>query len=290
VHEGPEADSLHDPLDPNLPPDDHVISVPLDRRPANPRDALPIVGLVADDIYEHPRLAAVYDALYADRADLDAYVAIAGELAARRVLDLGCGTGTFALRLADGGLEVTGVDPARGSLDVARAKPNADRVRWIHGDATTLPRMRVDLATMTANVAQAIVHPRDWQATLRGVHDALRPGGHLVFETRDPANRAWRQDWTPARSRKITEIPGVGAVESWVELIDVSEPLVTFRWTWRFASDGQTLTSDSTLRFRERGEVEAALVAHGYLVDEVRDAPDRPGRELVFLASRPVRG
>jgi hypothetical protein len=66
---------------------------------------------------------------------------------------------------------------------------------------------------------------------------------------------------------------------------DVSGPLVTFRWTYVFASDGAVLTSDSTLRFRERAEVEAALVASGYVVDEVRDAPDRPGREFVFFAN-----
>lgn len=40
--------------------------------------------------------------------------------------------------------------------------------------------------------------------------------------------------------------------------------MVTFRWTWIFASDGAMLTSDSTLRFREWDEVETALVAHGY--------------------------
>lgn len=42
------------------------------------------------------------------------------------------------------------------------------------------------------------------------------------------------------------------------------------------------LTSDSTLRFRELDEVEDALHAHGYVADDVRDAPDHPGRELVF--------
>lgn len=75
-------------------------------------------------------------------------------------------------------------------------------------------------------------------------------------------------------------------VESWVELTDVSGPLVSFRWTWVFGSDGQVLTSDSTLRFRERDELEAELLAHGYRVDQVRDAPDRPGREFVFVANR----
>ncbi|MDQ3709067.1 MAG: class I SAM-dependent methyltransferase, partial [Actinomycetota bacterium] len=228
---------------------------------------------------------AIYDALDPDRSDLDVYDAIAAELGARRVLDVGCGTGTFALLLADRGIEVIGVDPAGGSLDVAQAKPGARRVRGIHGAATALPAMQVALATMTANVAQAIVDPSDWEATLRGVRDALRPGGHLVFETRDPARRAW-EEWKRAASYSTTEIEGVGTVERWVEVTDLSLPLVSFRSTVVFAVDGEVLTSDSTLRFRERDEVEAALVAHGYAVDDVRGAPDRPGREFVFLARR----
>ena len=239
-----------------------------------------------DDIFEHPRLVSIYDALDPDRSDLDVYAAIADELGAHSVLDVGCGTGTFALLLADRGLEVIGVDPAGGSVEVARAKPGAERVEWIHGDAAALPPMQVDLATMTANVAQAIVDPEGWAATLRGVYEALRPGGHLVFETRDPARLAW-QEWNRTASYSVTEIPEVGAVESWVELTDVSGPLVTFRSTCVFASDGEVLTSHSTLRFRERAEVESALLAHGYAVDEVRQAPDRPGREFVFFARRP---
>ena len=146
-----------------------------------------------------------------------------------------------------------------------------------------LPPMQVDLATMTGNVSQAIVHPTDWEGTLRGIYDALRPGGHLVFETRDPASRAWLE-WNRAATQQITEIEGVGAVQTWVEVVDVSGPLVTFRGKYVFASDGQVLTSDSTLRFRERDEIEADLVAHGYTLKEVRGAPDRPGRELVFFA------
>lgn len=240
---------------------------------------------MVDDIFDHPRLAAMYDALDPDRSDLDVYVAIADELGARRVLDVGCGTGTFALMLADAGLEVTGVDPAMASLDVARAKPGAQRVRWIHGDATALPPLEVDLATMTANVAQAIVDERDWDGTLRDVYNALRPGGTLVFETRDPAYRAW-QEWTRATSHDITEIDSVGAVENWADLTVVDLPLVSFRWTFVFP-DGAVLKSDSTLRFRERDEVAGALVAHGYVVDDVRGAPDRPGREFVFFARRP---
>ncbi|MFF4448296.1 class I SAM-dependent methyltransferase [Streptomyces sp. NPDC001502] len=241
---------------------------------------------MADDCFGHPRLAAIYDPLDPDRSDLDAYLRIAEEFEAHRVLDIGCGTGVFALLLADRGVDVVGIDPAQASIDVARAKPGSERVRWICGDATALPPVQVDLATMTANVAQAIVDPGAWQATLRGACEALRPGGHLVFETRDPARRAW-EEWTRENSHRVTEIPGVGSVESWVQLIEVSRPLVTFRWTFVFAADGQVLTSDSTLRFRGREEMETDLVAHGYVVQDVRDAPDRPGDEFVFLARRP---
>jgi SAM-dependent methyltransferase len=242
-------------------------------------------SVVADDIFEHPRLAAIYDALDPDRDDLDVYATIAADLDAHEVLDVGCGTGTFALLLASRGLAVTGVDPAAASLDVARAKAGAARVRWIRGDATSLPPLQVDLATMTGNVAQAIADPPDWAATLAGVRGALRPGGHLVLESRDPAARAW-QEWNPTDSHAITQVPGVGEVESWVEVTELRGPLVTFRWTLVFGSDGDALTSDSTLRFREPGEIAEDLARAGYVVDDLRDAPDRPGRELVFIAHR----
>ncbi|MGW0795449.1 class I SAM-dependent methyltransferase [Streptomyces sp. NPDC002692] len=241
---------------------------------------------MADDCFAHPRLAAIYDPLEPDRGDLDAYVRMAEEFRARQVLDIGCGTGVFALLLAARGIEVVGIDPAPASIVVARGKPGGERVRWICGEAADLPPLQVDLATMTANVAQAIVDPHGWQETLRGARQALRPGGRLVFETRDPAARAWEQ-WTRAYSYRVSEIPGAGSVEYWVELLDVSAPLVTFRQVYVFASDGQVLTSDSTLRFRERNEVERDLITHGFVLDDVREAPDRPGREFVFVARRP---
>jgi SAM-dependent methyltransferase len=240
---------------------------------------------VVDAVFEHPRLVGIYDALDPDRSDLALYEGLLIELGARSVLDVGCGTGTFALLLAARGIDVVGVDPAAGSLAVARAKPGAERVRWLHGDATGLPAMQVDAATMTANVAQAIASPSAWDGTLRGVKAALRPGGRLLFETRDPADRAWTS-WTRAATHRVVELPGVGTVETWHDVTEVRGPLVSFRTTWVFSADATVLTSDSTLRFRERDEVVGSLHAHGYVVDDVLSAPDRGGRELVFLARR----
>lgn len=238
---------------------------------------------MADAIFEHPRLAAIYDALDGDRTDLAAYMALVDELGAGSVVDLGCGTGTFACLLAQRGLDVVGVDPAAASLDVARQKPGADRVRWITGGATDLPPLQADLVTMTGNVAQVFLADDEWLATLRAARAVLRLGGHLVFEVRDPARKAWTE-WTPERSYRRFDLAGVGAVESWVELTDVTLPDVSFRWTFVFEDDGQVLTSDSTLRFRSHAEVVASLADSGFEVVDVRDAHDRPGAEFVFVA------
>jgi SAM-dependent methyltransferase len=238
---------------------------------------------VVDAIFDDHRLARVYDPLDPDRHDLDAYLALANELRARSVLDIGCGTGTFACILARSGIEVTAVDPAAAMLEVARAKSDADAVRWVQGDATTLPALQVDAAFMTGNVAQVFLTDDDWAVTLTAAHHALRPGGSLVFETRVPARRAWEQ-WTPERTHVAVDVPGIGRVESWEEVTDVSGDLVTFRSTTAYARDDVVIESTSTLRFRDRNEIEASLVDHGFDVAEVRDAPDRPGLEFVFIA------
>lgn len=241
-----------------------------------------------DPVFDDPRLAAIYDALDPDRSDLEPYLAMVEEFGARSVLDLGCGTGVFALLLAERGVRVIGVDPARASVDVARGKPGAERVTWIDGDAAAVPAdLTVDMATMTANVAQVFLTDADWLATLAAVHAALRPGGRLVFETRDPAMRAW-EGWTEEATRSTTNVPGVGPVTDWVQVTGVVDDgrLVTFESPNVFEADGTVINSRSTLRFRTREEIEESLRATGFAVDDVRDAPDRPGRELVFIARR----
>jgi ubiquinone/menaquinone biosynthesis C-methylase UbiE len=244
---------------------------------------------VTDALFAVPRLAEIYDVVEEERNDLDHYLAIAAELGARRVLDVGCGTGTLACLLAERGIEVVGVDPAAALLDVARAKPGAQRVRWLQGDATTLPQLEVDLATMTANVSHVILTDEDWSATLRGIDAALRPGGHLAFEARDPARKPWLT-WNRDATYQSLDIPGVGTVETWWDLTEVNGDYVSYRRTYVFAADGATLISDSTRRFRSQAEIEGSLRSAGYTVVDVHDAPDRPNYEWIFIARTPASG
>ena len=234
-----------------------------------------------DAAFADPRQAVLYDVFDDDRSDLDAYVAITGELGARHVIDIGCGTGSLAVRLAGEGLSVVGVDPAAASLDVARTKPYADRVTWINGDATALASLSgtADMAVMTGNVAQVFVSDADWSETLTAVHAALRPGGSFVFETRRPEVRAW-EDWDIAPTTVDLLDGRTAVIARTVTVVDL--PLVTFEGSTTIGDE--ILTSVSTLRFRDRLEIERDLRSNGFTVSDVRDAPDRPGKEHVFLA------
>jgi 2-polyprenyl-3-methyl-5-hydroxy-6-metoxy-1,4-benzoquinol methylase len=239
-----------------------------------------------DALFGEPQLAELYDFLDSpDRSDLAPYLALVDEFKAHSVIDLGCGTGTFACRLAALGTGVVGIDPAAASLEVAKRKAYADRVRWITGAADQLNGLQADLITMTGNVAQVFVTDEEWLAVLRACRDALRPSGRLVFEARDPAKEAWKC-WNREQSYQTLDVPGIGMVETWVELLHVELPMVSFRHIFVFRTDRRVMTSESTLRFRTRSEIAETLSRAQLTVEAVRDAADRPSLEFIFLAHR----
>ncbi len=242
---------------------------------------------VQDALFAEPRLAGIYDLWEGDRIDLPNYLAIVAELGARSVLDVGCGTGNWACLLAERGFQVVGLDPATASLDVAKRKLGAQQVHWVHGEVSSLPDLAVDLATMTGNVSNVFLTEQQWSATLRGIYRALRPGGHLVFESVDPAGQPW-SNWNRETTYVRRESAAAGVFESWMEVTRVEGDLVSTRRTFVFAADGATLTSEGTRRYPPRAAIEDSLLSAGFEVTDVRGAPERPGLELVFIARKPA--
>jgi SAM-dependent methyltransferase len=246
---------------------------------------------MVDRHYTEPRLAAIYDQENAGRWDIDLYLALATELDAHSIIDLGCGTGVLASDLAAAGHEVIGVDPATAMLDIARVRPGGDRVRWIEGTSADLPSAASDLIVMSGHVAQVFVDDAEWSAVLADIHRALQPGGHLAFETRNAATRPW-EGWTPERSFASFESPDGGEpFDSWLENVEVVAGVVTMTGCTRFRTSGDEIHTSSSLRFRTRGEIEQDLDLAGLEVVSIWGDWDRgpvtdDSGELIYVARR----
>jgi len=107
------------------------------------------------------------------------------------VLDVGCGTGVVASRLAGEGYEVTGVDPSAGMLThLAQSDP---RVTAVQGSATELPFEdgRFDL-TMCVAVMHHIADPDSVKRSLHEMVRVTRPGGLVLVWDHNPRNPYWK--------------------------------------------------------------------------------------------------
>jgi SAM-dependent methyltransferase len=239
--------------------------------------------------YVDPRLVELYDIENPRGADTDFYVRLAAELDARRILDLGCGTGLLTRELAIDGRHVVGVDPAPAMLAVARRQAGADRVQWVEGDSGALGTPGADLVVMTGNVAQVFLDDFEWDATLRAIHAALRPGGHLAFESRNPDDQPW-QRWNRAATYERIDSP-YGPMECWLELVSVENGRVRFEGHNVFTATSELVVASSELRFRSLAELTASLINAGFSVDHVYGDWDRgpvasTSRFMVFIARR----
>ena len=242
--------------------------------------------MTPDTSYTDPRLAALYDALNPYGADTAFYLGIGAEHPDATVVDVGCGTGLLTVELARQGRRAIGVDPARAMLDIAAARDGGDEVEWIHGTAADLPTAVADLAIMTGHVAQVFVDDDDWSAVLDDLRRALRPGGLLVFESRNPLVAAW-DEWTPERSRTELATPD-GVVVAWNEVTDVAQGVVSLVGHYRLPS-GEHVEDPGALRFRTEDELRASLAAAGFAVrrihgDWTRGPLAHDSRELVVVA------
>ena len=217
--------------------------------------------------FRDPRLVAVYDAECPWSRDDDFFLAVVGETPGSRVLDLGCGTGRLALGMAAAGHTVTGVDPARASLEAARAKPGAERVTWVEGTSSLLPDAAFDVAVMTSHVAQFFVEDDAWRGALADLRRSLRPGGRLVFDTRDPRDRRWER-WNPVDSRRRITMPDGRQVTAFTEVTAVRDGAVTFTHHYTLP-DGAAPTSTATLRFRTETDLRGTMREAGFTVEDV---------------------
>lgn len=215
-----------------------------------------------DAAFARHDMAILYDGFNTHGADGDFYLNLTQSPC--RILDLGCGTGSVALRLADLGHHVTGLDPAPGMLDVARQKDKAGTVGWLAGDARDFALDETfDLIIMTGHVFQVFLDDAETLAVLSNARRHLADGGRLVFESRNPPARAW-ESWTEELTRERTDVPGIGPVEVYYQVREAWGDFVRFDAVFTLLESGERRISESTLRFPGRDTIAQLLKSAGF--------------------------
>ena len=128
--------------------------------------------------------AARFAKLAASGADMHGEATFCAALASpgARVLDAGCGTGRVAIRLAEQGFPVVGLDVDDSMLDVARAQ--APGLRWVLGDLADTSGLLVgehpfDLVVLAGNVVPLVAEGA-LPDVVRSLVSVLGPEGLLV--------------------------------------------------------------------------------------------------------------
>jgi ubiquinone/menaquinone biosynthesis C-methylase UbiE len=107
-----------------------------------------------------------------------------GDLAGRRVLDVGCGTGRIARALADRGARVWGVDPSPAMLEQSRARCGRS-VGLKSGSVEALPFRAVSFERL---VLHLVVHLVERERAFAESARVLCPGGRIVIATFAPSH------------------------------------------------------------------------------------------------------
>jgi SAM-dependent methyltransferase len=156
------------------------------------------VGVAADPLSFGP-FAADYDRLRPADSNwvrLLEEIRAQADVAGRRILDVGCGTGRVSIALAEKAAEVVGVDPSEEMLAEARARARGS-VAFERGRAEALP---FPDGRFERVVARLVVHLVDRVRALPEIRRVLGPGGRLVVATFRPEHfdRIWLAPFFPS--------------------------------------------------------------------------------------------
>ncbi len=159
--------------------------------------------------YSHP---VYYDVAFGSNRDAEARFLVYcfqaySRTAVRRIVDIACGTGPHALRLARQGYHVTGLDLSRENVSYVTGKAQRqglDIEAAVQDMVSFWLPTRVDAAICLQNSQGYILTNRDILHHFRAVARALRPGGLYIFDRFIPSswtNPARRWSWTRRRGR-----------------------------------------------------------------------------------------
>ncbi|WP_208870444.1 class I SAM-dependent methyltransferase [Streptomyces griseochromogenes] len=191
----------------------------------------------------------LHNGYYARPAILD----LAGDVAGRRILDVGCGAGPVLEALRDRGAIVTGVEPSIKMLELARQRLGEDAAlhqAGLGGAPLPFPDGAFDDA-----IACLVLHYlEDWTAPLAELRRVLAPGGRLIVAVNHPfVYRLQHPD---------------------------ADYFATSKWSEEYTFSGQNATL--TYWHRPLHAMTSAFIEAGFRIAVVSEPPPAPGARERF--------
>jgi SAM-dependent methyltransferase len=227
--------------------------------------------------------SSTYDLLYRDKdyeAECDCIEQIIRDhhpTPAGSILDLGCGTGNHALRLAKRGHSVTGVDRSREMLDIARQKSrdmNLD-CTFIQSDIRTFNSgQKFDVVIMMFAVLGYLTENEDIQKALEAVRHHLNPGGLFICDVwYGPAVLHQK----PGERVRVTDEGNTKIIRASTGELDNLHHIVTVRFRiWKIEGDRlvEDISEEHRMRFFFPQELRMFFERAGLNLSMIRDFSD----------------
>ncbi|MEK4387698.1 methyltransferase domain-containing protein [Solibacillus sp. FSL W7-1464] len=211
-------------------------------------------------------IAYYYDQLHTWGKEDDFFMELLQLTKAKKIADLGCGTGRVTIELAKAGYEVTGIDPNEEAVLRAQNKAHAQSVSWIIGDSQDLTANAYDAVIMTANVAQVFITEESWNSVLQDVFTALKQGGHFIFDARNPQAKTW-EEWQ--KDETVDELQDVYTGDPllyWDEYEGLDRNVFTFYEKIKNVNTDITHEAKVQLIFRSFEEISSSLKKAGFSI------------------------
>jgi 2-polyprenyl-3-methyl-5-hydroxy-6-metoxy-1,4-benzoquinol methylase len=245
------------------------------------------------------RFAWAYDLLLDEPVDerVRAIAKLLGRLGvsiSATVLDAGCGTGRYAVDLADRGFHVVGIDRSPELISVARSrsKTTKESLEFVIGDFTALTRVGSFDAILCRGVLNDMLTDAEPEQAALRFAEFLTPGGALLLDVRDWQKTTRQYASQSPKGRLVTLPDGQRLHFAYKTLLEPATQQIVVSEAFEFHRAGGVDVERYVTEFRMRcwseQELHQHFDPHFADVEILPDyaAPPSWNDRLVFLGTR----